>query len=182
MHQEKSEFIKKKISSHKNYNGDFSYNGSEGKGSSRLKKKIRDLERLVKKGTIPADMQVNIEREIRSLRFDLKKVYELKKKHVLEEKYKMVRFFERKKAYRRLKYVQKQLIEARDENEKKRLQEIVHRCQVDFNYVVGFPAFKKYISLYKSPSETSSTMQERTMIWKDIEKKIKLKEGMNQCE
>lgn len=34
-----------------------------------------------------------MEREIQSLRFDLKNVHELKKKHALEGKYKMVRFF-----------------------------------------------------------------------------------------
>ncbi|KAG5519372.1 hypothetical protein PMAC_001998 [Pneumocystis sp. 'macacae'] len=181
MRRKSFELVKERITKHKeSYKGLLS-KSSEIKGLSRLKKKIRDLERLIKKGTIPANVQVEVEREIQSLRFDLKNVYELKKKYVLEGKYKMVRFFgrfEKKKAYRRLKQAQKQLAGAYDENEKKKLQEIVHRCQVDLKYVIEFPAFKKYISLYKLPSKNSSTIQEKIMIWKNIEKEMALEEKL----
>ncbi|KTW32754.1 uncharacterized protein T551_00239 [Pneumocystis jirovecii RU7] len=173
------DLIKERTVKRKKCYKESSFGNFEIKGSSRLKKKIRDLERLIKKGTIPADVQIEMEREIQSLRFDLKNVHELKKKHALEGKYKMVRFFEKKKAFRRLKQAQKQLMEVYDENEKKKLQEIVHRCHVDLNYIIEFPSFKKYISLYKLSSENSSTAQERIMIWKNIEKKMELEGKMH---
>lgn len=131
------------------------------------------------KGSIPPDAQLDVERELQSLYFDFKTAKELKKKHALQEKYKMVKFFEKKKAIRYLKQAQKQLMEANDEDEKKRLQNIIHQRQVDLNYIIEFPCLKKYISLYKPPSENSSTEQERIMIWKDIEKKMELRKNIN---
>ncbi|KAG5436913.1 hypothetical protein PCK2_001036 [Pneumocystis canis] len=166
MQQKSYELTKHKVKKHEKYGKIYSLENSEVKSSTCLKKKIRDLERLVKKGTIPRDVQVEIERKI----------------HSLQGKYKMVRFFEMKKASRYLKQAQKQFMEASDENEKKRLEELVHHYQVDLNYVIEFPSFKKYISLYKSPSENSSTTQERIMIWKNIEKKKIEREKMYQNE
>ncbi|KAG4300835.1 hypothetical protein PCANB_002895 [Pneumocystis canis] len=182
MQEKKHELINHKTKKHQKRDEIYSFDDLEVKSSACLKKKIRDLERLVKKGAIPENVQVEIERRIHSLHFDLKTARELKKKHTLKGKYKMVRFFEMKKASRYLKQAQKQLMEACDENEKKRLQEIVHHCQVDLDYVVEFPSLKKYISLYKSPSENSSTAQERIMIWKNIEKKKIEKDKMYQIQ
>ncbi|KTW31447.1 hypothetical protein T552_00089 [Pneumocystis carinii B80] len=175
MVQKNVEWIKEK---RKNINKKHERFRSENSGTGglcRLKKKIRDLERLVRRGSMPADVQLNIERELQSLYFDFKMIQESKKKHILQEKYKMVRFFEKKKATRYLKRAQKQLMEANDEDERKKLENIIHQCQVDLNYITEFPCSKKYISLYKSPSENSSTEQERIMIWKDIEQKCKKK-------
>ncbi|EMR10479.1 hypothetical protein PNEG_01192 [Pneumocystis murina B123] len=178
MIQKNVRWIKEKKKEINKKHGRLSSGNSEIRGISRLKKKIRDLERLVRRGSIPADAQLDKERQLQSLYFDFKTIRESKKKHVLEEKYKMVRFFEKKKAIRYLKQARKQLMEANDEDEKKRLENIIHQRQVDLNYIIEFPSLKKYISLYKSPSENSSTEQERIMIWKDIEKKMELRKNI----
>jgi hypothetical protein len=59
-----------------------------------LKKKIRDLERLLKKMTdMPADLRIRKERELQATQFELERATEDQKRVKLERRYQMVRFF-----------------------------------------------------------------------------------------
>ena len=63
----------------------------------------------------------------------------------------MVRFFERKKAIRRLKNAKKALNQAmknKDKEEEKKAKDMVYRNEIDLIYVILYPKSEKYISIY----------------------------------
>lgn len=121
-------------------------------GSSvRARKKIRSLEGLLQRDNLPADVRVEKERALKALRADLKNTMFRLKTQKRAKKYHMVRFFERKKALRKLKQAQKALDAAEEAGVKKDIKKArraVHHCQVDVAYVFMFPKSAKYISLY----------------------------------
>lgn len=132
---------------------------SMGAGSSKLRKKIRDIERLLaKKKNLPADVRVANERSLKALKFELENSDLQNKAKIISKKYHMVRFFEKKKALRKLKQAMKEMaeLEANEETEKKELKKqrkVVKHCQVDLAYVINFSKTEKYISLYPNPKE-----------------------------
>ena len=121
-----------------------------------MKKKIRDIERLLKKDKLPADVRTENERAVKALKVELQNTqFNLKAKQVAK-KYHMVRFFEKKKAVRKLKQANKNLediskTDVRKDIKKARKQ--VKHCEIDLAYVIMFPKSEKYISLYPNPKE-----------------------------
>ncbi|ODQ80810.1 hypothetical protein BABINDRAFT_34486 [Babjeviella inositovora NRRL Y-12698] len=132
---------------------------SMGAGSSKLRKKIRDIERLLtKKKNLPADVRVANERSLKALKFELENSDLQNRAKIISKKYHMVRFFEKKKALRKLKQASKEMaeLEANPDAEKKDLKKqrkVVKHCQVDLAYVINFSKTEKYISLYPNPKE-----------------------------
>lgn len=121
-------------------------------GSSvRAKKKIKTLEHLLAKDDLPADIRIEKERALKALRVDLKnRLFNLKTQK-RAKKYHMVRFFERKKAIRKLKQAQKAFDEATEEGIKKEIKKarkVLKHCQIDVAYNIMYPKSYKYISLY----------------------------------
>ncbi|CAK9441615.1 uncharacterized protein LODBEIA_P54830 [Lodderomyces beijingensis] len=130
--------------------------------SAKLKKKKRDIERALAKNTkLPADKRIEYERALKALDVELSNAqHNLKEKHNAS-KYHMVRFFERKKAIRKLK----QLRRAFDDVAKTQVRKDIKKArkqlkhgEIDLMYVVLFPNSEKYISLY--PSETTEDMSD----------------------
>lgn len=122
-----------------------------GSGVSRIKKKIRDIERLLKKENLAADVRVENERALKALKVELKNNEVEMKSRKTAKRYHMVRFFERKKAIRRLKNAKKalnQAMENKDKEEEKRAKDMVYRNEIDLIYVILYPKSEKYISLY----------------------------------
>lgn len=126
-------------------------------GSSvRARKKIKSLEGLLKRDNLPADVRIDKERALKALRADLKNTLFRLKTQKRAKKYHMVRFFERKKALRKLKQAKKALDEATETGVKKDIKKArraMYHCQVDVAYVFMFPKYQKYISLYPVESE-----------------------------
>lgn len=129
--------------------------GVIGGGAAKLKKKIRDIERLLKKESLPADIRLNNERALKGLNVELQNAqFNLKTKEIAK-KYHMVRFFERKKAVRKLKLARKALEEVTKTEVRKdikKARKVVKHSEVDVAYVVLFPKTEKYISLYPNAS------------------------------
>lgn len=98
-------------------------------GASKIRKRIRDLQRLLRKPGLSATKKVETERALESFELDLKKVQtsNLEKKNA--QKYHMVRFFDKKKAIRRLKHDGVDALP-------------------DWYYVTTFPVSEKYSALY----------------------------------
>lgn len=74
----------------------------------------------------------------------------------IAKKYHMVRFFEKKKAIRKLKQAMKTVEEvSKTEVRKdiKKARKVVHHAEIDVAYVVLFPKEEKYISLYPNAKE-----------------------------
>lgn len=125
--------------------------GVLGGGAAKVKKKIRDIERLLKKDKLPADVRNENERALKALKVDLDKTQSQLKTQKIAKKYHMVRFFERKKAIRKLKQARKTFDEVSKTEVKKdikKARKVLKHCEVDVAYVVLFPKDEKYISLY----------------------------------
>ncbi|WPK24422.1 hypothetical protein PUMCH_001696 [Australozyma saopauloensis] len=124
--------------------------------SARARKKIKSIEGLLQRDNLPADVRIEKERALKALQADLKNTLFKLKTQKRAKKYHMVRFFERKKALRKLKQAKKALDEATETAVKKDIKKArraMHHCQVDVAYVFMFPKSEKYISLY--PAENS---------------------------
>ncbi|KAL3233388.1 rRNA-processing protein EFG1 [Nakaseomyces bracarensis] len=139
-------------------------------GSNKLKRRIRDLERLLikKKDTLPSNVIVEKERTLQALKLELENhdVKEQIKKNA--KKYHMVRFFERKKALRKYKKALKTYNEDESEQNKSKLAE----AEINLCYVVNFPKSEKYISLFPSDmSDESSKTQLRRKAFVELVKK-----------
>ncbi|EDO16504.1 hypothetical protein Kpol_513p20 [Vanderwaltozyma polyspora DSM 70294] len=124
-------------------------------GANKIKSKIRDIERLLKKkrDTLPDTVIIEKERTLDALKLELEnaKVRQVIKKNA--KKYHMVRFFERKKALRRYKQAVKDL---EDKPENKKYIKNLEKSKIDLCYVVNFPKTEKYISLYPVNEEENS--------------------------
>ena len=114
------------------------------------KKRIRDIERLLKRDTLSAESKENLQRELNSLKSanDRNKLRE--KEKVLSKKYHMVKFFERKKLTRSVRAVDNKLKE--DPNDKA-LNKERKRLLKDLAYVLYYPRHLEYVSLLVSKDE-----------------------------
>ncbi|EER30301.1 conserved hypothetical protein [Candida tropicalis MYA-3404] len=134
---------------------------SMGSGSAKIKKKIRDIERLIKNNpNLPADKKIEYDRGLKALQVELKNSQVQNKAKIISKKYHMVRFFEKKKATRKLKNLRKEFEEisktgVRKDIKKARKQ--LKHGEIDLAYVILFPKTEKYISLYPSPNNEDQT-------------------------
>ena len=98
-------------------------------GVNKLKKRIRDIERLLKKkkDILPDTVIVEKERTLEALRMELETAELRSKAKKNVSKYRMIRFFERKKSLRKYKQVAKQLKEDPDNDE---LKEKLEKCKI----------------------------------------------------
>ncbi|KAG9303196.1 hypothetical protein G9A89_000731 [Geosiphon pyriformis] len=118
-------------------------------GISSLKKKIRDIERILRLGTLSAEKRVYSERSLKALKLKLveKKADSIEK--LIHDKYRMVKFFERQKITRKIKKYEKELQEPNLlKDQRKAISEKLLELQADLNYVIHYPAQKKYLSLF----------------------------------
>ncbi|GAB7355856.1 hypothetical protein MBLNU459_g6516t1 [Dothideomycetes sp. NU459] len=114
-----------------------------------LKSRIRSLERLLKhRENLPADVRLNHERELASCKWELEEAEKGRRKQEFIGKYHMVRFFDRQKATRRLKQVQKKAKDAEGTEDEDVLAEKVHEAQVDLNYTQYYPLDMAYSALF----------------------------------
>ncbi|PRT54869.1 rRNA-processing protein EFG1 [Wickerhamiella sorbophila] len=100
-----------------------------GAGASKIRKRIRDLQRLLRKPGLSATKKVETERALASFEQDLEKVKTRNVEKKNAQKYHMVRFFDKKKAIRRLKHDGQEAL-------------------ADWYYVTTFPISEKYSALY----------------------------------
>jgi hypothetical protein len=118
---------------------------------NKLKKEIRDAERLLKRD-IPATKQVELQRKISSLKTLIEQQLQREKQDQLKEKYKYLKFVELKKINRQLK-------KETNEMQKKELNEMK-------DYIEFYPVDIKYIALF--PHENKDAQQ-------DLKQKIQAK-------
>ncbi|KAI3404129.1 EFG1 [Candida oxycetoniae] len=129
--------------------------------SAKLKKKIRDIERALRKhDKLPADKKIEYERALKALNVELQNAQLHQKEKANASKYHMVRFFEKKKAIRKLKQLRKTYEEVEKTQVRKDIKKArkqLKHGEVDLMYVVLFPKSEKYISLYPSSNEEDMT-------------------------
>jgi len=161
-----------------------------GAGTAKISKKIRDIERLLAKrrDKLPANVIVENERALAALKVEKKNAQEMQKIKKTAKKYHMVRFFEKKKAFRKYKQAKKEyddlILSKSEKKEIKKAKKVLGHCEVDLAYVVNFPKSEKYISLYPTTTSTDEkdeiirkgllkTEEERTQYKKQFEQLLK---------
>lgn len=153
----------------------------QGAGSGKLKKKIRDVQRTLRKPGLAANKRLEAERALKGLEQELAGVQNAAKARENGQKYHMVRFFERKKAVRRLRRAVKDIIADSPETETG-LEEMRKR-EVDLYYTVMFPMDQKYLALYPSEKEGDiDEVREKNEVWVSIREKVlkgELASGLN---
>lgn len=127
-------------------------------GVSKLRKRVRDLTRVLKKSQGNASKVAATERAIEATKVELADLVKNRHARDTARRYHMVRFFERKKAMRRLKRVIKD-----EPNDKEKLQ----LAEAGWYYVNKFPIDHKYIALF------ASEKTEKPDLFKKILQKVK---------
>lgn len=141
-------------------------------GKSRIKKKIRDLERLLKKDGLQASKRVELERAVAALNSQLEEADARDKERKNAKRYHMVRFFERKKAMRRLKQAAKEMEEGAEGADEK-----LRKCEMDWYYTLLFPVSEKYVAIFVSEEKNDRQIA----LYREIKQKMKsgeLKSGV----
>ncbi|KAK3296049.1 uncharacterized protein B0H64DRAFT_162056 [Chaetomium fimeti] len=115
-----------------------------------IKKRARAIERLLARDNLklPANKQNDLERELAAHKQRIEDTRMKKDRSHMIHKYHMVRFFERKKAMRFAKQLEKKVAQATDPEEVAQLKADLHVAQVDTDYAIYFPFLEPYISLY----------------------------------
>lgn len=110
-----------------------------------IKARIRSLNRLLQhKENLPADVRLNHERELASCKWELAQAEQQQKKKDMIGKYHMVRFFERVKAERRVKKLERRI----KGGETGEVEEQLHEAKVDLNYTLYHPLDMAYSALW----------------------------------
>lgn len=137
-----------------------------GAGSSKLKKKIRDIERFIakKRDSLPADVLLENERALETLKVELKNAENVQRVKKLSKKYHMIRFFEKKKALRKYKKAKKEYDElVSNDGEKKEIKKLrkkLTHAETDLLYVVNFPRDVKYVALFPNENDDNGEVDE----------------------
>lgn len=145
-------------------------------GVNKLKKRIRDIERLLKKkkDILPDTVIIEKERTLDALRMELETAELRSKAKRNVSKYRMIRFFERKKSLRKYKQIAKQLEEDPDNED---LKDKLEKSKIDVCYVVNFPKTEKYIALYPTSSSDITEEQDKTSIRRETFRQLILKQA-----
>lgn len=127
-----------------------------GPGTIAASKRIRDLERQLKKfgDTMPPGARKEKETELAGMRALTEERARRKKELENAKKYRMVKFFDKKKIERRLK--------SEDEN-------VRHQAARDYRYVTEYPRGEKYVALYPKDGHTEESRKKVDEMRKMIE-------------
>lgn len=137
-----------------------------GSGNGKIKKKIRDIERFLKKDNLPANIRVDNERTLKALKVQLINNDSSLKTKKIAKKYHMVRFFERKKALRLFKKAKKayeETLASEDRKMIKKARTVLKHKEVELVYTVLYPKDEKYVSLYPN-LEAEQELSEKAKI------------------
>lgn len=143
------------------------------KQTRSLKNKLRDVQRLLKKSDLPATVRVVQERMLDVLQDTIKeKAKEGKEKSIMKRS-KKVKFFEKRKLFRKYKTCLKELKECNEDEARNALQKELQDIKLKWNYVIHFPEDTKYISLFPLTSYTNvEVRQKQEQILQVISEKV----------
>ncbi len=126
---------------------------------NELKSEIRSLKRLLERtDRLPADVRVEKERALQTAQHELDQREKAKQRSDMIGKYHKIRFFDRKKASKRLKKARKELQSCKDgEDSRSELSQRVERAEVDFEYPQYYTLDQPYVSLFPRKKDGGST-------------------------
>ncbi|KAL4921036.1 hypothetical protein BDW62DRAFT_220390 [Aspergillus aurantiobrunneus] len=127
---------------------------------NELKRRIRDVRRLLSKTDLPADKRIIQERALAGYEKELADEEQRRERSRMIKKYHFVRFLDRKTATKKVNKLNRTRDELAntkttdggiDEETKKKLEKLDARlriARVNLNYTIYYPLMKKYISIY----------------------------------
>lgn len=121
------------------------------------KQRARDIKRLLKRENVSATVRQTQERMLTLLEAEMKDDREDQRVKKWTKKYKMVRFFDRRKLVRKMKALNRQIAECEEESERAILSDHLTVLRKEYNYVVHFPANEKYISVHSSSGSSTDS-------------------------
>ncbi|TWU76724.1 18S rRNA maturation protein [Metarhizium rileyi] len=125
------------------------------------RKRARNIERLLQRKTdLPANVQNDLQRELESHKSTVSDRSFQKRRSAMISKYHMVRFFERKKASRLAKQIQRKIEQAQATDDTEELERQLHIAEVDEAYTIYHPHMEPYVSLYGSSKSEGSEKRE----------------------
>ncbi|CAH3174070.1 unnamed protein product [Porites lobata] len=146
---------------------------NKNKQPKSLKNKLRDVQRLLKKSDLPATVRVIQERMLEVLKETIKDKAKEDKEKIIIQRCKKVKFFEKRKLFRKYKTCLRELKECSENEERNALRKELEEIKLQWNYVIHFPQDVKYISLFPATSYTNvEVLQKQEQILKDISEKI----------
>ncbi|CAK7565563.1 MAG: 18S rRNA maturation protein [Sporothrix epigloea] len=149
----------------------FKKNARRPESSNWAKKRARTIERRLRNPeSLPANVQRDLERELAALQRQVEGRQDKRQRAHMISKYHMIRFFERKKAMRRQKQLQKRHDAADDETEKRQLAEDLSVAEIDVLYPQYFPFLEAYVSLYPPSSKKGESAEVNDSKGKDEDK------------
>ncbi|KAF4761455.1 hypothetical protein N7455_002818 [Penicillium solitum] len=149
-----------------------------------LKKRIRDVKRLLNKMDLSADARILQERALAGYEQDLADETTRRERSSLIKKYHFVRFLDRKTATKELnRLTRREKEEDLDSKQKARLEAKIHTCRVNLNYTIYYPLTEKYISIYPSgkPDATDPNSELQTQETKSNEAKPPMWSVVEKC-
>lgn len=160
-----------------------------------LKKKVRDLKRLLEREGLPKEIIEAKKKDLDELKGQFKH-----RKNALRNaaKYREIRLNEKKKCYRIRKRAEKEIaniknkmigqdqtyeeFEAEKESLIKAQQDIIDQCDKDLVYINNFPPSEKYISLYIKTEMPEDVLKKREELRQKAEKQRHSKEVFKRRE
>ncbi|ETW01171.1 hypothetical protein H310_06770 [Aphanomyces invadans] len=140
------------------------------KKNPSLKNKIRNLERFLKKDTLPDDVRRAKEEELKELQKQTEGKQEEDRSREITLKFKKVRFFDRRRLMRLLKKLKRQLdAPASSESDKDELEKQFEQAKEDMMYVYYYPKGERYINLFPDAKKPHSA--------EDLERQDKMKKA-----
>ncbi|KAL9087333.1 MAG: hypothetical protein Q9159_003679 [Coniocarpon cinnabarinum] len=119
---------------------------------------------------MPADQLLSLERQETQLREEISQIEAKEQRSRMISKYHKVRFFERRKAERRLGKAQRDLEKSSaQQTEAEEEKEEVRRRGVDVKYALFFPLEREYVRLY-SKDKNENEVVERGSLWDIVER------------
>ncbi|CAH3185204.1 unnamed protein product, partial [Porites evermanni] len=133
---------------------------NKNKQPKSLKNKLRDVQRLLKKASLqssdlPATVRVIQERMLEVLKETIKDKAKEDKEKIIIQRCKKVKFFEKRKLFRKYKTCLRELKECSENEERNALRKELEEIKLQWNYVIHFPQDVKYISLFPATSYTN---------------------------
>ncbi|OJJ38991.1 hypothetical protein ASPWEDRAFT_103173 [Aspergillus wentii DTO 134E9] len=132
---------------------------------NELKRRIRDVKRLLNRVDLPADARIVQERALKGYERDLEDENKRRDRSQMIKKYHFVRFLERKAATKdlnRLLRREKELDPKEDKAALKSLKKQIHSARVNLNYTIYYPLTEKYISLYADKKQHKKSEEDET--------------------
>ena len=122
--------------------------------------RIHSLRKLLATDILPPVQRRDKERELQTLLAEQEEAQTRKQKNMMVKRYHMVRFFERKKAERNLKRLQKESDEAIDDDGTgavaPEMTKDIWNAKVDVNYTLYSPLAEKYVGLFPQDARGSA--------------------------